>query len=672
MPKLATFSAVWILTLLFRLVVTKNKTYPEQNVYILDSGEDRLAQDPSRSFWKQRPFRENESIETVRSESRNNILRLRTAGDTDLEEKYINASVNFDGKTLTDYNGPVIMEDHDDTGDRNLTGHIRVKRSEPIVRRRLTRSMIDSLLNSRDNINGKDGILGNSTFEESRVDRENRSATVSHSRRKRGVLPKDGHRRRRVKGNVGHTRHRAEAKNKNKKYNALKSSQRHVAKKTSNPSAKKKGKNTQKIAARTIDESQAESRIEKRESKNSGLNTNTINIGETGASIGQEENTPLINDRNLAEQRKENTLMLPFVHAGRAELRVRIEKIPTTESSFINPNHWTDRSVETSPCSIILPKFNMSGEIPDVTNLEIVPNFDSDGRKKANNLTVEITLKKLDDENNACDQEPSDSKDRPASFYNMESHSVGSNVPKIEDDRNPENENYDRTNEISGGSSDEDAKWRAKRNQEIMSKCNLRSDKNAKESGYLKHVEQGTLNGDAKSEKTRYRRTVRSIEEIKDLAEKLIIKISELQVYVSNRNETLHARDPCFGKNADRVIVREDPTISLKKKDASMATKVAENANNRERFAKNALASKRASQMRSSGSRFARGDYRTRGSRRKWGRWMDWSSCSVTCGKGRQIRWRHCLHDCNDAETEMEEKACQLPACPPSKFLGIF
>lgn len=61
-----------------------------------------------------------------------------------------------------------------------------------------------------------------------------------------------------------------------------------------------------------------------------------------------------------------------------------------------------------------------------------------------------------------------------------------------------------------------------------------------------------------------------------------------------------------------------------------------------------------------------------RKSRRKWGRWTGWSSCSVSCGKGRQIRWRHCLRDCSTVETEMEEKACQMPACPPGKFLGIF
>ncbi|KAF5297849.1 hypothetical protein FQR65_LT19664 [Abscondita terminalis] len=54
----------------------------------------------------------------------------------------------------------------------------------------------------------------------------------------------------------------------------------------------------------------------------------------------------------------------------------------------------------------------------------------------------------------------------------------------------------------------------------------------------------------------------------------------------------------------------------------------------------------------------------------KWGAWTSWSTCSVSCGKGRKIRWRHCLTGC-DADTEMEEKSCQLPACAPTNFLGI-
>ncbi|KAF7269316.1 hypothetical protein GWI33_017639 [Rhynchophorus ferrugineus] len=55
----------------------------------------------------------------------------------------------------------------------------------------------------------------------------------------------------------------------------------------------------------------------------------------------------------------------------------------------------------------------------------------------------------------------------------------------------------------------------------------------------------------------------------------------------------------------------------------------------------------------------------------KWHKWTDWSVCSVTCGKGRSIRWRHCSQNCKEAETEMEEMACQLPECPRPLF-GMF
>ncbi|KAJ3663188.1 hypothetical protein Zmor_007493 [Zophobas morio] len=54
----------------------------------------------------------------------------------------------------------------------------------------------------------------------------------------------------------------------------------------------------------------------------------------------------------------------------------------------------------------------------------------------------------------------------------------------------------------------------------------------------------------------------------------------------------------------------------------------------------------------------------------EWNKWTDWSSCSVSCGKGREIRWRHCMNNCNGVETEMEEKACQLPACI-GKLFGL-
>lgn len=53
-----------------------------------------------------------------------------------------------------------------------------------------------------------------------------------------------------------------------------------------------------------------------------------------------------------------------------------------------------------------------------------------------------------------------------------------------------------------------------------------------------------------------------------------------------------------------------------------------------------------------------------------WNKWTEWSPCSVTCGKGREIRWRHCAKHCHEIETEMLEKPCQLPACS-GKLFGI-
>ncbi|XP_072397020.1 uncharacterized protein [Diabrotica undecimpunctata] len=58
----------------------------------------------------------------------------------------------------------------------------------------------------------------------------------------------------------------------------------------------------------------------------------------------------------------------------------------------------------------------------------------------------------------------------------------------------------------------------------------------------------------------------------------------------------------------------------------------------------------------------------TKSTEPRWDQWTQWSPCSVSCGKGRNIRWRHCRENCREAETEMEEKSCQMPACPQKLF----
>jgi hypothetical protein len=44
-------------------------------------------------------------------------------------------------------------------------------------------------------------------------------------------------------------------------------------------------------------------------------------------------------------------------------------------------------------------------------------------------------------------------------------------------------------------------------------------------------------------------------------------------------------------------------------------------------------------------------------------KWSDWSSCSVTCGQGVQIRTRTCSHFDADCKSQ-EVIGCQMPACP--------
>ncbi|XP_012143862.1 uncharacterized protein LOC105662860 isoform X2 [Megachile rotundata] len=197
-------------------------------------------------------------------------------------------------------------------------------------------------------------------------------------------------------------------------------------------------------------------------------------------------------------------------------------------------------------------------------------------------------------------------------------------------------------------------------------------------------------------------RAVRSIEEVKELAKKLVTKVNELQNFINagdpkandRKEKTVETRaidDLCSNASTDYDVFNEPPQIVQKcvpmgdKYSSNPAkiiverkigsSKIAKENKNSGEKGRSTIEKKRSIVRRipktpSSTSKTVRRENAK--PRRKWGRWTDWSSCSVTCGKGRQIRWRYCLRDCNSAETEMEEKACQLPACPPGKFLGIF
>ncbi|KAI4493299.1 hypothetical protein M0802_009467 [Mischocyttarus mexicanus] len=200
------------------------------------------------------------------------------------------------------------------------------------------------------------------------------------------------------------------------------------------------------------------------------------------------------------------------------------------------------------------------------------------------------------------------------------------------------------------------------------------------------------------NEKPRGDRAVKSIEEIKELAEKLVTKVNELQSYLSYENakynngedkskkvkKKLESREVEVPKNnatIEEEVVLETPKLvdeCVRIGDLSSALKTLDdkNATLENITMKDESKTERMNllndRMNPLTNRIVRDNQNKRKSRRKWGRWTGWSSCSVTCGKGRQIRWRHCLRDCSTVETEMEEKACQMTACPPGKFLGIF
>ncbi|EZA59250.1 Brain-specific angiogenesis inhibitor, partial [Ooceraea biroi] len=47
-----------------------------------------------------------------------------------------------------------------------------------------------------------------------------------------------------------------------------------------------------------------------------------------------------------------------------------------------------------------------------------------------------------------------------------------------------------------------------------------------------------------------------------------------------------------------------------------------------------------------------------------WDQWGNWSACSVTCGIGKIMRWRHCIGgSCSLGEKKAQLKTCTSAAC---------
>ncbi|KAL0125694.1 hypothetical protein PUN28_004636 [Cardiocondyla obscurior] len=47
-----------------------------------------------------------------------------------------------------------------------------------------------------------------------------------------------------------------------------------------------------------------------------------------------------------------------------------------------------------------------------------------------------------------------------------------------------------------------------------------------------------------------------------------------------------------------------------------------------------------------------------------WDHWGNWSTCSVTCGIGKIVRWRHCIGGyCSLGEKKAQMKTCTFAAC---------
>lgn len=462
-------------------------------------------------------------------------------------------------KTLLDYNGPTITKDTDIKSDQVFANYVRVKRSES------TNNSLPYFWSKNGAIYASDKLLYNQLlFDGSYVDSKHKIesdpidiTTRTYSRHKRGILYKTGQRRKRVKENTRHSKHRIKAQVGGKKRGVSRSSRKSFAKKSNSGTCRiffffffkyptykyyifvfkillqfvskyyilfefyflirlllllllrstgRKNKNT------VIDEPQTESKMKKRESVNSSWSDDVVGADSTDYKgmradesetlVNQSDSVSLTNISRPEGQREENSVVLPFVHIGKAELRVRIEKI-TTDSSFVNPDKdWVDYSTTIGPSSAISTqaKYGTFDEIisSNVTNFKLASNFDYNERK-----TKET--------------------DNPIEF-----NSLG-----IKTDQNLVDRKYKCSNGKFTKFADEDMKYRAKRNQEIMSKRYVQSDTNAMGSKRFKNT--GEMIGDIKSKRTmeddrkaRGNRAVRSIEEIKDLVEKLVVKVKNI------------------------------------------------------------------------------------------------------------------------------------------------
>lgn len=222
----------------------------------------------------------------------------------------------------------------------------------------------------------------------------------------------------------------------------------------------------------------------------------------------------LINDRNSDVKQQSNAILLPYVHTEEAELRVRIEKIPTNETSSLNCSTCPDYSSETNRLSVTPPKYITDKIINvNIINPETALNFDLKEKNETDNLT-ESTSEKSDYKNNACNYQMND-------CGNTLSHNMEFNLHNIDNDGISKNDKYNNgNNEISAESLNKNTKSRAKRNQVRLSgtkALGMNNFKNIKERSSIAAIDE---------DKTHDNRAVRSIEEIKQLTEKLIAKVN--------------------------------------------------------------------------------------------------------------------------------------------------